>query len=103
MTTVVERVQFFRPGLRLEIGESQGRCWLTFVVERAVDPSVVEVRFQISYQPRDRRGLPTGPPRVVYEDVWPLAPTDRGPHPSVEGWLPEGLPLSFIRECHVRA
>lgn len=102
MATTAETVHFFGPCVRLELGESQGRCWLRMVVERGVDGSAAEVRLQISYQPRDSRGLASGAARVVFEDVWQLDVDDHGPGASVEGWLPEGLRLDFIRQCHVK-
>lgn len=102
MSTTAETVCFSGPGLRFELGESQGRCWLRIVVDRSCHPQSQEVWFRFSFQPRDSRGLPAGAARVVFEDAWSLDPEDHSPQPSVEGWLPEGLTFGFLSQCHVR-
>ncbi|MFN0056228.1 MAG: hypothetical protein ACKV0T_29125 [Planctomycetales bacterium] len=86
--------------LRLTCREGSGLVEVTLPGGKDKE-SAQSVEIEVLLQPRDRRGLATGPPLVVCRVTCALRPLPNGRRGG-RFWLPGGLSGAMARDCHYR-
>ncbi len=85
-------------GTNLLLTCDDGSC----LVEFATPSAEKAVRVEVLIQPRDRRGLPDGPPVELHAQCVPLLKLPESRGMLGRCWLPPGLSVVSARNCFFR-
>jgi len=102
MTSTDSIILFHASGIRLAASGQGRRCLVEVSLERAAFPEARQVKLEVLYQSRGRRGLPVGTPTVLYRAVLPLRPSPARPVFAARCWLPRGITPELAGNCHFR-
>lgn len=100
MTTDIFRQSFHDDaGTQLVLTCEDGSCLVEFATPAATEPAV---QLELLLLPRDRRGLPDGPPVELHSQCVPLLSLSERRGMLGRCWLPPGLSVEAVRNCFIR-